>query len=241
MSQGAQNYYEKTAERVENSEQLRFWLGFSTACGTFHQFQLMLDATALWETSIYAREQAVISYNSLNDLCTINSVSVSSLESIISGKSLCGIFNEICLFDIDTQAASTPWYFKIPFDITFNGVLALNQLNLTFDSFPDLNVVWLNKQDTVRNQHLVYHMIPPEKPDTIYLLAEPTDEGIFNYMKYNVRIVNIYLDPTKASITPMLHYLCDAFIRITFDNNSDPQVLNIDVIGEIRGSTINTG
>ncbi|KAA6394392.1 MAG: hypothetical protein EZS28_010079 [Streblomastix strix] len=50
-----------------------------------------------------------------------------------------------------------------------------------------------------------------------------------------------YPDPTKASITPMLHYLCDAFIRITFDNNPDPQVQNIDVIGEIGRSTINAG
>ncbi|KAA6395028.1 MAG: hypothetical protein EZS28_009449 [Streblomastix strix] len=46
-------------------------------------------------------------------------------------------------------------------------------------------------------------------------------------------------DPTKASITPMQHYLCDAFIRITFDNNPDPQILNIDVIGELAGSAIN--
>ncbi|KAA6365524.1 MAG: hypothetical protein EZS28_038949 [Streblomastix strix] len=48
-----------------------------------------------------------------------------------------------------------------------------------------------------------------------------------------------YPDPTKASITPMLRYLCDAFMRITFDNNLDPQVLNIDVIGELGGSNAN--
>ncbi|KAA6369427.1 MAG: hypothetical protein EZS28_035046, partial [Streblomastix strix] len=50
-----------------------------------------------------------------------------------------------------------------------------------------------------------------------------------------------YPDPTKASITPMLRYLCDAFVRITFDNNPDKQVLNIDVIVELAGSTINAG
>ncbi|KAA6357653.1 MAG: hypothetical protein EZS28_046821 [Streblomastix strix] len=50
-----------------------------------------------------------------------------------------------------------------------------------------------------------------------------------------------YPDPTKSSITPMLHYLCDAFMRITFDNNPDPQVLNIGVIGELGGSTVNAG
>ncbi|KAA6358356.1 MAG: hypothetical protein EZS28_046116, partial [Streblomastix strix] len=65
MTQANQKYYGKTAEGDEKSERLRFWLGFSTACGPFHQFQLMRDATALWGTSIYAREQAAISSNSL--------------------------------------------------------------------------------------------------------------------------------------------------------------------------------
>ncbi|KAA6396308.1 MAG: hypothetical protein EZS28_008164 [Streblomastix strix] len=53
--------------------------------------------------------------------------------------------------------------------------------------------------------------------------------------------IRSYPDPTKASITPMMHYLCDAFMRITFDNNPDPYVLNIDVIGELAGSAINAG
>ncbi|KAA6380913.1 MAG: hypothetical protein EZS28_023561 [Streblomastix strix] len=107
MTQAEQKYYGKTAEGEEKSEQLRFWLGFSMACGPFHQFQLMRDASALWGTSIYAREQAVISSNSLSDLCTSNSVSVSPLESIINGKRHCGIFIEIPLSDVDTQSATT--------------------------------------------------------------------------------------------------------------------------------------
>ncbi|KAA6353905.1 MAG: hypothetical protein EZS28_050568, partial [Streblomastix strix] len=211
MSQGAQKYYGVEAGGFEHSERLRFWLGFSTACGPFHQFQLMRDATALWGTSIYAREQAAISSNSLSDLCTSNSVSVSPLESIIAGKRHCGIFIEIPLSEIDLQAATTPWYFRIPFDITFSGVLDLNQLNPIFNAFPvltrnyaqlhlqlwiqdylqDLKVVWLNKTDTVKNQHLAYHMIPPKKPDIVYLLAEPTEDGVFAYKKFNVRIVNM--------------------------------------------------
>ncbi|KAA6398317.1 MAG: hypothetical protein EZS28_006155 [Streblomastix strix] len=138
MTQAEQKYYRKTAEGEEKSEQLRFWLGFSTACGPFHQFQLMLDAIALWSTSIYAREQAAISSNSLSDLCTSNSVSVSPFESIINGKRHCGIFIEILLSDIDEQSATTPWYFKIPYDITFSGVLDLNQLNPILNSFPVL-------------------------------------------------------------------------------------------------------
>ncbi|KAA6389025.1 MAG: hypothetical protein EZS28_015449 [Streblomastix strix] len=206
MIQANQKYYGKSADGDEISERLRFWLGFSTACGPFHQFQLMRDATALWGTSIYAREQAAISSNSLSDLCTRNSVSASPLESIINDKRHCGIFIDISLSDIDLQAATTPWYFRIPFDITFSGVLDLNQLNQIFNSFPvltrnyaslflqlwiqdylqDLKVVWLNKTDTVQNLHLAYHMIPPEKPDIVYLLAEPTAQAVFSYQKFNV-------------------------------------------------------
>ncbi|KAA6360105.1 MAG: hypothetical protein EZS28_044368 [Streblomastix strix] len=47
-----------------------------------------------------------------------------------------------------------------------------------------------------------------------------------------------YPDPTKAFITPMMHYLCDAFVRFIFDDSSMPQVLNIDVIGELAGGAI---
>ncbi|KAA6399369.1 MAG: hypothetical protein EZS28_005106 [Streblomastix strix] len=211
IAQANQKFYGKTVEGDEKSERLRFWLGFSTACIPFHQFQLMRDATALWNTFIYAREQAAISSNSLSDLCTSNSVSVSPLESIINGKRHCGIFIDIPLSDIDEQSGTTPWYFKIPFDITFSGVLDLNQLNPIFNSFPvlsrnyaslflqlwiqdylqDLKVVWLNKTDAVQNLHLAYHMIPPEKPDIVYILAEPNEAEVFSYKKFNVRIVNM--------------------------------------------------
>ncbi|KAA6400686.1 MAG: hypothetical protein EZS28_003787 [Streblomastix strix] len=38
--------------------------------------------------------------------------------------------------------------------------------------------------------------------------------------------------------TLMFHYLCDAVIRIMFDDNPEPQVLNLEVIGEIGSSMI---
>ncbi|KAA6370027.1 MAG: hypothetical protein EZS28_034446, partial [Streblomastix strix] len=114
---------------------LRFWIGFSIACGPFNQFAICKDSTKLWDTSIYAREQAVICSNSLSDLCTNNSVSVSPLESIIQGKRHCGLWMQ--------------------------------------DFLQDLKVVWLNKTDTVANRHLAYQMIPPEKPDIIYLQNDP--------------------------------------------------------------------
>ncbi|KAA6364235.1 MAG: hypothetical protein EZS28_040237, partial [Streblomastix strix] len=192
MTQANQKYYGKEAE-PDKTERLRFWLGFSTACGPFFQFQLMRESTALWGSSIYAREQAVTSANSLSDLCTNNSVSVSPLESIIAGKRHCGVFIDVPLCDIDSESTTTPWYYKIPFDITFSGVLDLDQLNPIFNSFPvltrnyaslylqlwvqdylqDLKVVWLNKKDTINNTTLTFHMIPPEKPDIVYLLSEP--------------------------------------------------------------------
>ncbi|KAA6363339.1 MAG: hypothetical protein EZS28_041134, partial [Streblomastix strix] len=126
-------------------------------------------------TSIYAREQAVISSNSLSDLRTSNSVSVSPLESIINDKRHCRIFIDIPLSDIDEQSATTPQYFKISFDIIFSG----------FEGS------LVNKQDTVQNLHLAYHMIPPEKQDIVNLLAEPTEAEVFNQKKFNVRIFNM--------------------------------------------------
>ncbi|KAA6388065.1 MAG: hypothetical protein EZS28_016409 [Streblomastix strix] len=124
------------------------------------------------------------------------------------------MFIDIPLCEIDREATiedlGTQFYYKIPFDITFSGVLDLNQLNPIFNSFPvltrnyatlhlqlwiqdflqDLKVVWLNKNDTVQNNHLAYHMIPPEKPDIVYLLSGETADAL-SYKRYNVRIVNM--------------------------------------------------
>ncbi|KAA6392685.1 MAG: hypothetical protein EZS28_011791 [Streblomastix strix] len=47
-----------------------------------------------------------------------------------------------------------------------------------------------------------------------------------------------YPDPTKASIIPMMHYLCDTFVRIIFNDSTMPQVLNIAVISELAGGAI---
>ncbi|KAA6383866.1 MAG: hypothetical protein EZS28_020609 [Streblomastix strix] len=179
MTQNRQKYYGKTADGEEKSEHLKVWHGFSTACGPFNQFAILRDAQNLWNTAIYAREQAVIWTSSLTDQCTNNSVSVSPLESIIAGKRHCGIFIDIPLSNIDLQATiaedqpRTPYYFRIPYDITFSGVLDLNQLNPIFNSFPvltrnyaslylqlwvqdflqDLKIVWLNKSDTIKNHN----------------------------------------------------------------------------------------
>ncbi|KAA6395227.1 MAG: hypothetical protein EZS28_009248 [Streblomastix strix] len=148
-------------------------------------------------------EQAVIAANSLSDECTRNSVSVSSLESIVRGRRHCGIFLDIPV----SRFAADSFNYTFPFDITIAGVLDLNQLNPIFNSFPvltrnyaslylqlwtqdflqDLKVVWLNKSNTYTNTHLAYQMIPREKSDLIYLLNTADND----YAPYNVRIVNI--------------------------------------------------
>ncbi|KAA6389465.1 MAG: hypothetical protein EZS28_015006 [Streblomastix strix] len=182
-----------------------FWLGFSTACGPFQQVAICKQNTKLWETSIYAREQAIICSNSLSDLTVNNSVTVSPLESITQGKRHCGVFIDIPCSKINTSP--NDYYYKIPDPITFSGVLDLNQLNPIFNEFPvltrnyaslylqlwmtdflqDLKIVWLNKTHPILDQHLAYTMIPPEKPDSIILL---TNDGDIEYKVYSVRMIN---------------------------------------------------
>ncbi|KAA6359128.1 MAG: hypothetical protein EZS28_045345 [Streblomastix strix] len=39
----------------------------------------------------------------------------------------------------------------------------------------------------------------------------------------------------------LTQYLCDGIVRIMFKDNPDPQVLSLEVIGEIGGSAICSG
>ncbi|KAA6403746.1 MAG: hypothetical protein EZS28_000726 [Streblomastix strix] len=50
-----------------------------------------------------------------------------------------------------------------------------------------------------------------------------------------------YPDPVQVGLTPITHYLCDAIVRIMFDDNPDTQVLIMEVIGEMGGSMIRNG
>ncbi|KAA6367375.1 MAG: hypothetical protein EZS28_037098, partial [Streblomastix strix] len=254
MQQCNQKYYGKAAEGPLNSEHLKFWLGFSTACGPFNQFAILRDAQNLWNSAIYARKQAVICSNSLTDLCTNNSVSVSSLESIVTGKRHCGVFIDIPLCEIDRAAAAgIPYFYLILYDITFSVVLDLNQLNPVFNSFPVLtrNYASLYSQLWVKATKTLY----PNK----YMLAwkMATDDSFMRGQnsskigaRTNIQNQNDFKhfismrscpDPHQVALTPIMHYLCDAFIRITFDDNPDPQVLSMDVTGEIGGSSIRSG
>ncbi|KAA6379214.1 MAG: hypothetical protein EZS28_025259 [Streblomastix strix] len=46
---------------------------------------------------------------------------------------------------------------------------------------------------------------------------------------------------TQIAQTPLVHFLCDSIVRIMFDDASEPQILNLEVIGGIGGSMIMTG
>ncbi|KAA6392044.1 MAG: hypothetical protein EZS28_012427 [Streblomastix strix] len=273
VSQTTQGYYGKTDDWIESSEHQQFWIGFSTVCRPFYQFKLMNDATALWGSAICATEQAVISENSLGDLCTKNSVSVSPLESIIEEIRRCGVFIDIPLGEIDKQVTAdvkeTPLYYRIPFDITFRGIICLNQLYFIFNSFlvltrnyatlhlylqiqdlqQDLKVVWLNKIATDDSFMRGYNSSKLGSRTNIQVILQGNlTKGIIdttnisssqNQNDFKQFIgTRAYPDPTKASITPMMHYLSDAFVRIIFEDSSMPQVLNIDIIEKLAKGAI---
>ncbi|KAA6362358.1 MAG: hypothetical protein EZS28_042115 [Streblomastix strix] len=46
---------------------------------------------------------------------------------------------------------------------------------------------------------------------------------------------------TQIAQTPLDHFLCDSIVRIMFDDSPEPQILNLEVIGEIDGSIITAG
>ncbi|KAA6389417.1 MAG: hypothetical protein EZS28_015056 [Streblomastix strix] len=97
---------------------------------TIVHIKFWIDNIKLWETSIYAREQAIIASNSLSDLYSENPISFSSLESIVEGRKHYGIFKDIP--DEKITAASINCSISDP--ITFSGVLDLNhyELNISY-------------------------------------------------------------------------------------------------------------
>ncbi|KAA6403603.1 MAG: hypothetical protein EZS28_000863 [Streblomastix strix] len=203
-----------TQQPYYTNEHIKFWLGFSSACGPFNQIAICKDSQKLWHTSIYAREQAIIASNSLTDQCTSNSVTVSPLESIVEGKRHCGIFIDIPVSVINVKDA---FNYLIRYDIVFSGVMDLNQLNPIFNSFPvltrnyaslyiqfwmqdflqDLKFAWLNNYNPVDNTYLAYTMIPPEKPDIIFLKNRA---AAVTYNQYAIRLVNMESQPNTTKI-----------------------------------------
>ncbi|KAA6370769.1 MAG: hypothetical protein EZS28_033705 [Streblomastix strix] len=107
-----------THQPYNTDEQIRFWLGFSTARGQFNYIAICKDSQKLLDTSTYAREYAIIASNSLTDQCTVNSVTVSPFESIVEGKRHCGIFIDIPVSAIGVAGAQ---HQLIPDDMVFSG------------------------------------------------------------------------------------------------------------------------
>ncbi|KAA6367454.1 MAG: hypothetical protein EZS28_037020, partial [Streblomastix strix] len=63
------------------------------------------------------------------------------------------------------------------------------------------------------------------------------DQNDFKYFTSTRCYPNI----RSVKLTPLTHYLCDGIVCIMFDDNPDPQVLTLEVIGEIGGSAIRSG
>ncbi|KAA6400257.1 MAG: hypothetical protein EZS28_004216 [Streblomastix strix] len=63
------------------------------------------------------------------------------------------------------------------------------------------------------------------------------DQNDFKYFTSTRCYPNI----KNVKLTPFPHYLCDGIVRIMFDDNPDPQVLSLKIIGEIGGSAIRSG
>ncbi|KAA6384890.1 MAG: hypothetical protein EZS28_019584 [Streblomastix strix] len=163
---------EETKQDYNFDKQIRFWLRFSTACGPFNQIDIYKDSLKLWDTSIYVREQTIISSNSLNDQCTSNDVTVSLLESIVQSKRHCD-----------------------------SPVLTRNYASLRIqlwmqDFLQDLKIEQLNKYNPVDNSYLVYVKIPPEKLNIIQLKNRTDDE----YSLYCTRLVNMEGKPNTTTI-----------------------------------------
>ncbi|KAA6369251.1 MAG: hypothetical protein EZS28_035222 [Streblomastix strix] len=219
---------------------------WSEPCAVSMESAICKDSQKLWDTSIYAREQAIIASNSLTDQRTANSVTVSPLESIVQGKRHCGVFIDIPVSAISVVGA---YNYLIPDDIIFSGVMDLNQLNPIFNSFPvmtrnyaslyiqlwmqdflqDLKVVWLNKYNPQRNTYLAYTMIPPEKPDIICLRDRAMDTS--NYDNYNIRLVNMQgKTNTEKMPTATISQIKEARISELYINNICFSMENEEVI-----------
>ncbi|KAA6375166.1 MAG: hypothetical protein EZS28_029306 [Streblomastix strix] len=63
------------------------------------------------------------------------------------------------------------------------------------------------------------------------------DQNDFKYFTSTRCYPNI----KNVKLSPLTHYLCDGIVRIMFDDNPDPQMLSLEIIGEMRGSAIRSG
>ncbi|KAA6386890.1 MAG: hypothetical protein EZS28_017586 [Streblomastix strix] len=88
---------------------------------------------------------------------------------------------------------------------------------------------------TILNTQLITGIVDNYKinNDTIHPENQNTLAGFMGTRSYPMS--------NQVGQTPLLHFLCDAVVRIMFDDNPEPQVLNMEVIGEVSGSMVAAG
>ncbi|KAA6399965.1 MAG: hypothetical protein EZS28_004504 [Streblomastix strix] len=69
------------------------------------------------------------------------------------------------------------------------------------------------------------------------IIPADLDQNNFSYFTSTRCYPNI----KNVKLTPLTHQLCDGIVRIMFDDNPDPQVLSLEVIGVISRSAIRSG
>ncbi|KAA6397293.1 MAG: hypothetical protein EZS28_007181 [Streblomastix strix] len=112
-------------------------------------------------------------------------------------------------------APKTEYYYLIPEDITFTNKKLRIIIFITLD-------VGLPAK------------FKSQKPNIVYQMRE-SEEGIINYERYTVRIVNMSGSAADAK------ELQQTIIRVLFDDNPDSQVLSMEIIGETGGSMVRSG
>ncbi|KAA6368096.1 MAG: hypothetical protein EZS28_036376, partial [Streblomastix strix] len=55
---------------------------------------------------------------------------------------------------------------------------------------------------------------------------------------YNSSKIGARINIQNVKLAPLTYYICDGIVRIMFDDNPDPQILTLEVIGEIGGFAI---
>lgn len=206
------------------SEKLRIWLGYQNAALIANQVDICANGSSPGITSgNFNYQHSLISSMSLSDSITKNSVTITSIEDLLSKSSAAvGVILEIPLNTIsvaaDAEANDALYTYLIPEPITISGIIDLNQLDPILNNFPiltpgfnnmylrfqmnnflqNLEKACLNLTNPVTGTTLPFQMNPPEKPSVICL---PYYESAQNkgWRNYNCRIINaINLNATRS-------------------------------------------
>ncbi|KAA6386897.1 MAG: hypothetical protein EZS28_017575 [Streblomastix strix] len=118
-----------------------------------------------------------------------------------------------------------------------------------FDCFVDQDVVsalliWTKETNTLYpNKYMLAWKLAA---DDLFMLREINEttqlNPSWNQNDFKQFIgTRAYPDPVEVGLTLITHYLCHATVQIMFDDNHDPQLLSLEVIGEMGGSMVRNG